>query len=77
MEELWNLKSFLSSEYHRDPEVSYNFIALTVLNFDMKHRQGEELETGVHWFWLAPSLTQREKVLHEQNFFTIYYPDQK
>ena len=44
------MESFLSIEYHRDPEVSHNFIALTVLNFDMKLRRGEELETGVPWF---------------------------
>ena len=43
------MKSFLSIEYHCDPEVSYNFIALTVLSFDMILKQGDELETGVHW----------------------------
>ena len=31
MEELWNLKSSLSIEYHRNPEVFYNLIALTDL----------------------------------------------
>ena len=32
---------------HCDPEVSYNFVVLTVLSFNMVLRQGEELETGV------------------------------
>ena len=36
---------------HCDPEVSSNFIALTILSFDMMILiQGEELETGVPWF---------------------------
>ena len=62
---------------HCDPEVSCNFIALTVLSFDMILRQGEELETGVPWFWSAPNLTQRGKGLTEQFLFTIYDPDRK
>ena len=32
---------------HCDPEASYIFIALTVLNFDVILIQREELETGV------------------------------
>ena len=48
--QLSNLKISLSIEYHCDLEVSCNFIALAVLSFDMKFRQGEELETGVPWF---------------------------
>ena len=38
-----------------------------------KLTRGEELETGVPWFWLPLSLTQRGKVLNEQTLFTIYY----
>ena len=32
----------------------------------MKLKRGEELETGFPWFWLALSLTQREKLFNEQ-----------
>ena len=35
---------------HCDPEVSCNFIALTILSFNMILRQREELETDVPWF---------------------------
>ena len=40
-----------------------------------KLRQGEELETGVPWFWLPLSLTQIEKVMDDKTLFTIidYY----
>ena len=39
-----------------------------------KLRREEELETGVLWFSLPLSLTQRGKVLNEQTLFTIYHP---
>ena len=38
-----------------------------------KLRRGEELETGVPWFWLPLSLIQRGKVLNEQTLFAIYH----
>ena len=38
-----------------------------------KLRRGEELETGVPWFWLPLSLTQKGKVSNQQTLFTIYY----
>ena len=50
------------------------FIALACsmrLSFAMKLKRGEELETGVPWFWLALSLTQREKLFNEQTMYNI------
>ena len=63
--------------YSRDPEVSYNFRALTFLRF--RHETEKETQAGRgirNWSSLVltvPELAQRGKVLNEQTLFTIYY----
>ena len=61
----------MSIKYHCDPEVSFDFIALSILRFDMILRQGEELETGVSFVLISSEFDPEREELTEQTLFTI------
>ena len=64
--------------YSRDPEVSYNFVVLTVLSFrretEKETQAGRRIRNSSSLVLITPEFDQRGKVLNEQTLFAIYHP---